>query len=273
MNELGLVVERFRRMPPVVVDMAIAAAIVLIESSQAWPPASHPPELGLLVLGAVGVTLRRKNPWIAFLIVQVAAIVGLVAHVPFVLSYGGYLEEYVVLYTVAERRGAAESALALVPVFSLLCVAWHEVRSGLDQAVSEQLFLLAVYPDCVWAGLAWFAGRAQRRRRRIARGLEQSSAALRAERDRVSQAAVVAERARIARDLHAVVIRGIEKMVLLDQSADIALGRNDPEALEAIMALETRGRETLVQMRRLLSVLRAGPSGAPASGAAASTDA
>jgi signal transduction histidine kinase len=263
MRTLDSLLGRVRRIPPIVIDAAIAAAIVMVESVELLSPSETKrlPQLGLLLLGALGVTLRRKKLSIAFLLVVLAATIGLLVKVPFVLSGGGELDLYLVLYTIADRRGTAMAILALLPVLTLDALGWHQARSDLDHPVSESLFLEVVFNDFLWIGFAWFAGLAQNRRRRIAAELERSAAELRAERDRLAEAAVTAERTRIARDLHALVVRGIEEMNLHTRAAQLRLDVDRTEAIEAIATMESRGRETLVQMRRLVSVLRAHSDG------------
>ena len=64
--------------------------------------------------------------------------------------------------------------------------------------------------------------------------------------------AVSDERARLARELHDVVSHNLSVMVVQAAGARAA-GNSDPQVLENI---ETSGRESLVEMRRLLGVLR-----------------
>jgi len=77
------------------------------------------------------------------------------------------------------------------------------------------------------------------------------------ERDVAAREAVVAERARIARELHDVVAHSVSVMVVQAQAGPRLLG--EPEvAGEAFRSIETVGREALVELRRLLGVLRRG---------------
>jgi signal transduction histidine kinase len=262
MTALDPIIRRIRRAPPIAIDVAIAGAVFTLGFIDLHPTAASPlSPIGLLTLGTIGLTFRRKKIWIAFLLIQLAAVLGLILHVDFVLAHGGNLVELVVLYTVAESRDAAVSSIALLPVLAFDWIAWHQFRSSLDHPVSEWLFLLVVFQDYLWYGFAWYAGLAQNRRHLITAELEKTAVELRKERDRLAGAAVATERARIAQDLHALVVRGLEDMNRQTRSAQLRLGGDGTRALEAIVAIEARGRETLVQMRRLLSVLRA-PSGA-----------
>ncbi len=77
------------------------------------------------------------------------------------------------------------------------------------------------------------------------------------EREVAAREAVVAERARIARELHDVVAHGVSVMVVQAQAGPRLLG--EPEAAgEAFRSIETTGRDALVELRRLLGVLREG---------------
>jgi signal transduction histidine kinase len=77
------------------------------------------------------------------------------------------------------------------------------------------------------------------------------------ERDLAAREAVVEERARIARELHDVVAHGVSVMVVQAQAGPRLLA--DPEQARGVFrAIETTGREALVELRRLLGVLRGG---------------
>jgi len=81
------------------------------------------------------------------------------------------------------------------------------------------------------------------------------------ERDFAAREAVATERARIARELHDVVAHGVSVMVVQAQAGPRLLA--DPvQARGAFVAIETTGREALVELRRLLCVLRGGEEGA-----------
>ncbi len=75
------------------------------------------------------------------------------------------------------------------------------------------------------------------------------------ERDLAAREAVVVERARIARELHDVVAHSVSVMVVQAQAGSRLLDRPD-EARGVFRSIETTGREALVELRRLLGVLR-----------------
>jgi signal transduction histidine kinase len=70
---------------------------------------------------------------------------------------------------------------------------------------------------------------------------------------------VTDERARIARELHDAVAHSVGVMVVQAQGASQILGQDgDPRVREALAHVERAGQDALVEMRRLLGLLRAG---------------
>jgi signal transduction histidine kinase len=77
------------------------------------------------------------------------------------------------------------------------------------------------------------------------------------EREESAEAAVALERARIARELHDIVAHSVSVMVVQAEAADEMLTLGAPErARVPIERIQRIGREGLVEMRRLLGVLR-----------------
>jgi len=66
----------------------------------------------------------------------------------------------------------------------------------------------------------------------------------------------VAERARIARELHDVIAHNVSVMVVQADGASYALDADPGRAREALAAISATGRQALAEMRRLLGVLR-----------------
>jgi signal transduction histidine kinase len=97
---------------------------------------------------------------------------------------------------------------------------------------------------------AWLGGRAVAGRQARADSLE--ARAVRLERERAT--AIADERARIARELHDVVAHSVSVMVIQAQAAQHA----DDARLtgEALRSIESTGQQALVEMRRLLGLLR-----------------
>jgi signal transduction histidine kinase len=104
--------------------------------------------------------------------------------------------------------------------------------------------------------LAWVLGDSMRYRRAYYASLEDRAARLEAERDAQAQIAAVAERARIARELHDVIAHNVSVMVVQADGASYTLDTDPGRAREALAAISATGRQALAEMRRLLGVLR-----------------
>jgi signal transduction histidine kinase len=104
-------------------------------------------------------------------------------------------------------------------------------------------------------GAPWAAGRAVRQRRLNDRELEQ-------EKTRAA-AAIVDERARIARELHDVVAHSISVMVLQARGGRRVLQSDPADARDAFAVIESTGQQALDEMRRLVGMLRSGDETLP----------
>src|SRR4051794_12000830 len=104
--------------------------------------------------------------------------------------------------------------------------------------------------------LPWAAGRAAKEWAQRALELERVNAALKAEQEQRSLLAVADERSRIARELHDVVAHSISVMVVQAEGAKRMMDRDPRRAKAALEQIEGTGRAALVEMRRLLGVLR-----------------
>lgn len=104
-------------------------------------------------------------------------------------------------------------------------------------------------------GAPWAAGRAVRQRRMNDRELE-------LEKGRAA-AAIVEERARIARELHDVVAHSISVMVVQARGGRRVLESEPADARDAFAVIESTGQQALDEMRRLVGMLRSGDETLP----------
>ena len=116
---------------------------------------------------------------------------------------------------------------------------------------SEELFLEAF----LWSS-AWLLGRAIRRGERRARELGMRAERLEREREEQARAAVIDERARIARELHDVVAHGVSVMVVQAGAARSMLPWEDDATRAQLQSIEGIGRQALTEMRHMLEMLR-----------------
>jgi signal transduction histidine kinase len=115
-------------------------------------------------------------------------------------------------------------------------------------ADAEGIYVEGIIFYALLFGLPWVTGRAVRRRRLSERRVEQEKAK--------AAAAIVEERARIARELHDVVAHAISVIVLQARGGRRVLEAEPADAGEAFATIERTGHQALEEMRRLLGMLR-----------------
>ncbi|WP_333738623.1 histidine kinase [Streptomyces sp. IBSBF 2806] len=241
---------------PRIVDPLVALAVTLATVV----PVLLPPVRWWVVLPAlfasVPVLWRRRAPVPVTLVVGAAMTALVLWQKPLLLPWG----PLVGVYTVAAL------SRPLVRLVSLpITVAAVYLSLALPQENTD------VYPLMGTAFLAAFAlGTAEHARR--SQAAEHAERARRLEQERV--AAVLRERARIARDMHDIVTHSVGLMVVQAEAGPFArrgeADATDPRdaRTEVFDLIADTGRATLTQLRALLGVLREIPAGAPQPGLA-----
>jgi signal transduction histidine kinase len=98
---------------------------------------------------------------------------------------------------------------------------------------------------------------ALRRREERTNALEAQAERLAREREERARAAVAAERARIARDLHDVIAHSVSVMTVQGGAARLLLDQGAHRAREPLLAVEETGHQAMAEMRRLLGLVHA----------------
>jgi signal transduction histidine kinase len=149
------------------------------------------------------------------------------------------------LYRLAERHRFPVAAAALV--------------AGLTAPVASALPAFrqtgGVLPFGLVLVVAWTAGVARRQRRLYGQALVRQA-------EQQAEQRAAQERARIARELHDVVAHGMSVITVQAAYGRLVLPAGAGPAADALAAIETTGRQSLFELRRLLGVLRAGDSAA-----------
>ncbi len=177
---------------------------------------------------------------------------------------GTLLPLLVALYTVAAscERPVALRGLAV----AVAVVVLHELRNP------DNSDLASVVDAFVWdltIVAAWLGGGYLRTRRLYERELAERAARAESEREERAHAAAMAERSRIARELHDVIAHSVSVMVVQSEAAAEVFDREPDRARHALERIQTTGRDALIELRRLLGVLkeeRSAPSLAPQPG-------
>jgi signal transduction histidine kinase len=103
--------------------------------------------------------------------------------------------------------------------------------------------------------VAWLAARAVRQQRVVADAFQSKALHLEAEQEQATRSARAEERRRIAREIHDVIAHSVSVMVVQAGAARSVLRATPDDSVEALLAIEETGRETLGELRRLLDVL------------------
>ncbi|MCX5213910.1 histidine kinase [Kitasatospora sp. NBC_00240] len=114
----------------------------------------------------------------------------------------------------------------------------------------------------VCAAAGWLGAALLRERRSHRKALADRGWLLERERESAAVAAVDAERARIARELHDIVSHNVSLMVVQAGAAREVLTTMPDEAATAMRAVEAAGRGAMTELRHLLGLLAPSPDGA-----------
>jgi signal transduction histidine kinase len=113
----------------------------------------------------------------------------------------------------------------------------------------------AIFP-VVYFGGAWTLGRFLQIRSSRVDELGDLAARLAAEQEQSARLAVSEERTRIARELHDIVAHGVSTIVLQAQGAEGLVDKDPERARRMLATIQETGRGSLVELRRLLGLLR-----------------
>jgi signal transduction histidine kinase len=214
-------------------------------------PGPRLPNTLLFILMSVPFAWRRRAPVAVLFVVlgasgiQAEVFVDPSAQPPFE-SFFALLAAFYSVAAYGEGRRSLLGAAAGGAV--LLATSLYDLLAGKDPGN-------LVPPSVFWAA-AWFIGRTLRQRRLQTERLQNLSAQLELEREEKAKVAVVEERSRIARELHDVVAHSISVMVIQAQAAQRLLEGEQRDARQALISIETNGRQALVELRHLLGILR-----------------
>jgi signal transduction histidine kinase len=137
----------------------------------------------------------------------------------------------------------------------------------LAQSIVSQIAGMApgdVWPPYLFYAIAVGTGRAMRHYRGLTAELRERTVELEHEREERARLAVLEERSRMARELHDVIAHSVSVIVVQAAAERRALPDGAESTGAALEQIERTGREALVELRRLLGVLRRGEDDAPA---------
>lgn len=203
----------------------------------------------LPVLLAAPMLWRRSYPLIAWSVVATGiALQAVISHhstegleIVAALTIGPYS-----VAAYSSRRNAVLGLALLSISYALFAMGDANFRSGrTSERWATAFFAIA-------ALASWLIGTVVHFRREEAASAERARIL-----DEQARAAVATERGRVARELHDIVSHNLSVVVLQAAGARAASEHADFDAADTLEKIEESGREALVEMRRMLGVLRA----------------
>jgi signal transduction histidine kinase len=231
-----------RRLPLPLTDVLIAGAIAVVAVVEVVVNARLEPKGPALVtelVAAASVAWRRRAPLATVVVASVCGVAEAVAGVPLVEPITPLLVMVVAVYSLGLYGSRRQVGIGFAAVVAAITI------QVLDQHKGVGNFIFGL----VFSGGALFVGRAMQGRVDETRRIAQ-----RAERER--QLAVEEERSRIARELHDVIAHSVSVMTVQAGAAEAMLAVDPAQALEPVRAVQETGRQALVEMKRLVGMLR-----------------
>jgi signal transduction histidine kinase len=240
------------RTDPTVIDVAVSVVLLLVMVAglltKAATPAQHPNNAGAYLL-AVGMAapyaVHRRAPYLA-------TAVGLGCLLLYsAIGYAAFpgINAFVLLFGIALHHERTRSVSAfLATAAALVCAVLLQPAGVVDRSSAVSTGLGAI--------IAALSGDNLRQRRARWAGLREQNRLLEREREERARQAVVEERVRIARELHDVVAHAMSVIAVQSGVGSHVAADNPLEAQRALAAIETTSRSALIEMRRLLGVLR-----------------
>ena len=240
---------RARRVDPRAVDAVVALALVAGAVANAAAGKHHGP-LTLLaaVVTCATVAWRRWAPAgmtaVAVVSITVFGVSSHGAHtvIPSIVA----VLDYYMLGRVSVQRGRpwVDGVLLVAAVAALVVITGASVNSATTWAL--------------FVGLPFAVGRTVGSRVALTGELRANAQRLEREQQERARNAAAEERNRIARELHDVVAHSVSVMVIQTQAARRVAAGDREAARDALSSVQSCGRDALMEMRRMIGVLRHG---------------
>jgi signal transduction histidine kinase len=231
-------------------DALLIAALLVLAEEEIWRSGVGGPArvaVPISTLGLLTLWWRRAQPLWSMLAVFVTLTVLLAGGIE-ILAVS--LAVAIAVYSVAAYSATARASRT------------GGLIAGAGVAISFLAFPNANFGDLVVdgfsSGACWVTGEIVRRRKVQVTDLEGMAETLELRRQEDVRAAAEGERMRIARELHDVIAHNVSAIVLQAIGGRALLDSQPARAARPLQQIESMGRETLVEMRRLLGILRVG---------------
>jgi signal transduction histidine kinase len=194
--------------------------------------------------------LRRRFPAAVLVTVVTAAVIGFAAlyDLSAQTQPDPFLIFLIAIYSLAAH--AEGRRVVLGAIYAAAAVVAIDLSAVLAGAIPDDVYAWLLY------ALAFTAGRALRSRQQQAAAAVRIADLAEAQREQRAARAVVDERSRIARELHDVIAHGLSVIVVQAAAEQRVLPEGNESTREVLAAIERTGRQSLVELRHLLGVVR-----------------
>ncbi len=239
--------------------------LLVLGMSQVWlgwndggigvPPQGQQLARAVLVVGVtVPLAARRHHPLAVNLMVCAALVVQVLLVAPYAPFLPALLALLIVNYSTAVYAPNRVRGLGLLAVFAVETVFYLRIPE--ERVGGEVVFAVVV------AVGTWVVGDLVRSRWRGAEALADSARSLVAEQDARASAILAGERSRIARELHDVIAHSVSVMGVQAGAARVLLEGDPKAAREALLEIEATARFSVLELQRMVTILRAADSSA-----------
>jgi signal transduction histidine kinase len=244
---------------PVAADVAFVLLVFLLElvdliGLTANPLLPRDPDVmavTLIALGSLSLLLRRERPVLGLTLLGVLMVIFYVRDYGSFMSIAGLASLYAVAAHAVNRLHAwITTVIFEVGVFSVAAFTLLDRSDGFAYSAAAAMLTSMC--------MAVFVGVVARNRQQIFMKAEARADEAEADRLATAERARTEERLRIARELHDVVAHGMSVISVQAVAAQEIAPTNPDLAIEMMRTIETTGRESLNEMRRMLGVLRNG---------------
>ncbi len=240
---------RLRELDPGSLDPLAAGCLALVAVAQ-FGTTGHPFPAALFgAVGAGAVATRRRAPRPSIVAVVVCSALIAVTDPGLALPTQA-IAGTLCVYTLGCRadRGLGRLGDGALLAIAAGVIAVSPSQSALEVASGWALFIV----------LPYLAGRTVAIRRALSVELRANAERARREQEARAQSAAAEERTRIAREVHDVIAHSLSVMVIQTAAAREVAAADPSSARTALAAVQVTGREALLEMRRMVGVLRHG---------------
>ncbi|HZM76643.1 MAG TPA: sensor histidine kinase [Candidatus Limnocylindrales bacterium] len=246
MQGMGEWIRRIAAWPDLFTAAAIALILGGLLEGRFWAPSGIDSDTfkALSLCATLPILVSRRHLVMSAIVVSGATVAFLsISGRPAISVLIG---QYWIVHLVAARTTRAWTGVALLPLIGNAIYPY----SGTDAVLSAVLILIGAVAVAAMGDF----------QRQAKRAIAERNAA----REETAQArhdrAVLAERSRIARELHDVVAHHVSMMVVQAETARVGTPGLGAEGSKSLEVIRDTGRQALTEMRRVVGVLRRDPS-------------